>query len=78
MAVAVVKETGAFNALTEYLGVDEQNPSVWTHGVVAGVISTVWIISLQPSISSLCLIFLCRMNCWKGRQIIVAMACIGR
>ncbi len=41
MAVAVVKETGAFNALTEYLGVDEQNPSVWTHGVVAGVISTV-------------------------------------
>lgn len=41
MAVAVVKETGAFNALTEYLGVDEQNPSVWAHGVVAGVISTV-------------------------------------
>ena len=41
LAVGVVKETGAFSDLAEYLGVDEQHPSVWLHGIAAGLISTV-------------------------------------
>ena len=42
LAVGVVKETGAFDIVTEHLGVSEQNPSVWLHGIVAGVLSTVF------------------------------------
>ena len=41
MAVGVVKETGAFASLTDYLRIDENHPYVWMHGIAAGVISTV-------------------------------------
>ncbi len=41
LAIAVVKETGALSAMTNYLGIGESNPCVWLHGMVAGVISTV-------------------------------------
>lgn len=41
LAVGVVKETGVFTSVTEYLGINENNPNVWLHGVVAGIISTV-------------------------------------
>ncbi len=41
LAVGVVKETGAFGDLTAWLGVSDEHPSVWLHGIVAGVLSTV-------------------------------------
>ena len=41
LAVAVLKETGALKTLTTYLNINESNPSVWMHGMLAGVISTV-------------------------------------
>ena len=41
LAIAVVKETGALSAMTDYLGISESNPCVWLHGMVAGVVSTV-------------------------------------
>ena len=41
LAVAVLKETGAFNFITGYFHVNESNPSVWMHGMLAGVISAV-------------------------------------
>ena len=41
LAVGVVKETGAFDMLTDYLGINYRNPSVWLHGIVAGMVSTV-------------------------------------
>ena len=41
LAIGVVKETGAFEAVTAYLHVDENNPCVWAHGIVAGLLSTV-------------------------------------
>ena len=40
LAVSVVKETGAFTALTDYLKISEGTPYVWLHGIAAGVIST--------------------------------------
>lgn len=41
LAVGVVTETGAFDDLTAWLGVSDEHPSVWLHGIVAGVLSTV-------------------------------------
>ena len=41
LAVGVVKETGAYDELMEYLGVNDSQPFVWLHGVAAGVLSTV-------------------------------------
>ena len=41
LAVGVVTETGAFGDLTAWLGVSDEHPSVWLHGIVAGVLSTV-------------------------------------
>lgn len=41
LAVGVVKETGAFGDLTAWLGVSDEHPGVWLHGIVAGVLSTV-------------------------------------
>ena len=41
LAVGVVKETGAFEVLAGYLDVSEDNPCVWLHGMVAGIISMV-------------------------------------
>ena len=41
LAVGVVKETGAFNSLVDYLGVSDDKPFVWLHGIVAGILSTV-------------------------------------
>lgn len=41
LAVSVVKETGAIDALMDYLGIGEENPCVWACGLVAGVLSTV-------------------------------------
>ena len=41
LAVGVVKETGAFNAVADYMGGNGRTPSVWLHGIVAGVVSTV-------------------------------------
>lgn len=41
LAVGVVKETGAFDYVTNYLQVDEDHPCVWWYGVLAGIISTV-------------------------------------
>ena len=41
LAVGVVKETGAYDELMKYLGVNESQPFVWFHGVAAGVLSTV-------------------------------------
>ena len=41
LAVGVVKETGAYDDLTGYLGMDKQHPNVWWQGIVAGVLSTV-------------------------------------
>ena len=41
LAIGVVKETGAFADLNAFLGSDLQHPSVWLHGVVAGLLSTV-------------------------------------
>lgn len=41
LAVGVVMETGAFDDLTAWLGVSDEHPSVWLHGIVAGVLSTV-------------------------------------
>ena len=41
LAVGVVKETGAFADLSAWLGVDDEYPGVWLHGVAAGLLSTV-------------------------------------
>ena len=41
LAVGVVTETGAFDDLTAWLGVSDEHPGVWLHGIVAGVLSTV-------------------------------------
>ena len=41
LAVGVVKETGAFGDLSAWLGVSDEHPSVWLHGIAAGVLSTV-------------------------------------
>ena len=41
LAVGVVKETGAFSDLTAWLGVSDEHPNVWLHGIAAGVLSTV-------------------------------------
>ena len=41
LAVGVVTETGAFDDLTAWLGVSDEHPRVWLHGIVAGVLSTV-------------------------------------
>ncbi len=41
LALGVVKETGAFNDLTDYLNINEHNPNVWLHGIAAGLLSTV-------------------------------------
>ena len=41
LAVGVVKETGAFDDVVACLGVDDQHPAVWLHGVAAGLLSTV-------------------------------------
>ncbi len=41
LAVAVVKETGAFDDLSSFLGSVGHHDGVWLHGVVAGVASTV-------------------------------------
>ena len=41
LAVGVVTETGAFGDLTAWLGVSDEHPGVWLHGIVAGVLSTV-------------------------------------
>ncbi len=41
LAIGVVKETGAFADLNDFLGADNHHPSVWLHGVVAGILSTV-------------------------------------
>ena len=41
LAVGVVTETGAFDDLTAWLGVSDEHPSVWLHGIVAGVLSPV-------------------------------------
>lgn len=41
LAVGVVTETGAFDDLTARLGVSDEHPGVWLHGIVAGVLSTV-------------------------------------
>lgn len=41
LAVGVVTETGVFGDLTAWLGVSDEHPSVWLHGIVAGVLSTV-------------------------------------
>lgn len=41
MATAVVKETGAYEDVLNYLGVDEEHPCVWLYGLTAGTISTV-------------------------------------
>ncbi len=41
LAVGVVKETGAFNVVSDYLHVGESRPYVWLNGILAGVISTV-------------------------------------
>ena len=41
LAVGVVKETGAFYDLSNWMGTSEEHPNVWLHGVAAGVLSTV-------------------------------------
>ncbi len=41
LAIGVVKETGALADLTAYMGTDGHHPSVWVHGILAGVVSTV-------------------------------------
>ncbi len=41
LAIGVVKETGAFDIVTDYLNVSESNPYVWLHGIAAGLLSTV-------------------------------------
>ena len=41
LAIGVVKETGAFETLANYLNVNENSPYVWLHGIVAGLLSTV-------------------------------------
>lgn len=41
LAIGVVKETGAFKQFMDYIGVNFLQTSVWLHGVLAGVISTV-------------------------------------
>ncbi len=41
LAVGVVKETGAFHVVSDYLYVDDNRPYLWVNGVLAGVISTV-------------------------------------
>lgn len=78
LAVGVVKETGAYDELMEYLGVNDSQPFVWLHGVAAGVLSTVLDNLRLPSISSR---FLTR---WDKQALhpnslpsTVAMVCIG-
>ena len=41
LAIGVVKETGAFKELMDYCGINFLQTSVWLHGVLAGIISTV-------------------------------------
>ncbi len=41
LAIGVVKETGAFDIVTNYLNVNDNHPYVWLHGIAAGLLSTV-------------------------------------
>ena len=41
LAVGVVSETGAFDDVVAWLGIDERHPAVLLHGVAAGLLSTV-------------------------------------
>lgn len=78
LAVGVVKETGAYDTLMDYLGIDESRPFVWLHGVAAGVLSTVLdnfatavnFISLsdvlgQDGISEIATVYSCNGLYWK-------------